>query len=161
MLYHRVGASLPTGGAYWYPGADPDQRDVRKAILNVMLNAIDERKALAALRAKEEIRSVGLNSNEKLKPIIEALKAHNEPISRFFNAGCGPELQCLDSQVAERILIDLADKRIVCIPVHDSFIVKAGHEAELREAMARATHEVIGVVVPVDRKCGPVRCEPA
>jgi hypothetical protein len=58
--------------------------------------------------------------------------------SQFAYSGKGIELQYIDSQIAEHVLLNLAKKNVVCIPIHDSFIVQKRYGRMLELAMMKA-----------------------
>ena len=84
----------------------------------------------------KEISDCILGKYEELKVIAEKIFAKHSPIRRHFGSGVGLSLQYKDSAIAEGIMLALDKKGIVSIPIHDSFIVKAKHEQDLRTAMA-------------------------
>jgi len=49
-------------------------------------------------------------------------------------------------------LIELTDKNIVCLPIHDSFIVTKSNEKELNKAMKNAYMKVVGFKPGIDKK---------
>jgi len=49
-----------------------------------------------------------------------------------------------DSDMANQIMLGLARRGIVALPVHDSFLVKARHADQLREAMVSAFEQSTG-----------------
>lgn len=63
--------------------------------------------------------------------IVEMLKAKHATIARQFFTEVGIELQRLESDIALGIITNLKAKGIVCLPIHDSFIVTCEHENEL------------------------------
>jgi hypothetical protein len=67
--------------------------------------------------------------------IVEMLKAKHAPIAHRFFTEVGIELQRLESDIALGIITNLKAKGIVCLPIHDSFIVTCEHEDELRFEM--------------------------
>ena len=67
--------------------------------------------------------------------IVEMLKAKHAPIARRFFTEVGIELQRLESDIALGIITNLKAKGIVCLPIHDSFIVAREYEDELRFEM--------------------------
>ena len=67
--------------------------------------------------------------------IVEMLKAKHAPIARRFFTEVGVELQRLESDIALGIITNLKAKGIVCLPIHDSFIVACEYEDELRFEM--------------------------
>ena len=66
--------------------------------------------------------------------------------------GIGKILQYEESRIAERVLIELTDKNIVCLPIHDSFIVAESNEKELVNAMTNAYKQVVGFNPLIDKK---------
>ncbi|MBL4903904.1 MAG: hypothetical protein JKY62_14800 [Desulfocapsa sp.] len=61
-------------------------------------------------------------------------KVTNEPIGLF--------LMYRESYIASRIIADFQAMSEICIPVHDSYIVRKGLEGELRESMTKNYHDV-------------------
>lgn len=55
----------------------------------------------------------------------------------------GLRLQNLDSQIAERILLEMTAKGVAVLGWHDSFIVQKSREADLVETMKAAYREII------------------
>ena len=68
----------------------------------------------------------------------------HEPIKEYFFTGYGKELQRADSDIAEKVLVKLLNKGIVCLPVHDSFVVRNQDIAPLIKAMNEASMEYLG-----------------
>jgi hypothetical protein len=94
-----------------------------------MLNAKDQRSALKAATAK------GIK-----KPITlaKALLSHHKPIAHHFYTGAGRSLQLLDSNIAEDVMLKMIDREAAVLPVHDSFLVRAGWDVDLEEVMIEA-----------------------
>jgi hypothetical protein len=57
------------------------------------------------------------------------------PVEKHLNSGIGVELQFLDSQIAERVILRLLRINEVCLPIHDSFIVRVEATLDLVSAM--------------------------
>lgn len=68
-------------------------------------------------------------------------KRHELIRDDFFN-GQGRDLQFLDSQITERIMLDMVARRIPCYSVHDSYICPVRHEDMLRNTMLDAYREI-------------------
>src|SRR6185369_656060 len=77
--------------------------------------------------------------------IIEAFEEKHAEISKYFYSGCGIGLQKKDSQIAESVMLKLAERDMPVLCVHDSFIVRRDHEEALIDAMNSAVHDMYGV----------------
>lgn len=141
MLYAIEGLPLPTEDVYTLDGIPIDARGMLKTILQILLNAENEKKALTAIckmfprREHPEVFASRVITHKK---IMAAFKDKHRALSKYFCSGYGVKLQFVDSQIAEEVLLMLAEKDIVALPVHDSFIVQRIHRNELVEAMNEA-----------------------
>lgn len=109
-----------------------ERRDVKKAFL-VLFNVRDRHHAI------NTIRSFGVKNVEQL---VRAVELTHEPINGYFyNPGFGMTLQNTDSWIAQTIMERLMDDGIVCLPIHDSFVVLQEHEAALRQTMIEVFFE--------------------
>jgi len=151
MLYRLVGEDLPGGDVYRIDGYGEEIRPLLKVILLVMINAKNSLEAVRAVWNDSVARDFGYDQ-KGIKAIMERFVERHAQIRKFFNSGSGVRLQFLDSQIAERVLQELAEKRIVCVPIHGSFIVQERHEADLREAMERAFLELHGALIPIEER---------
>jgi hypothetical protein len=138
LLYAMEGLPLPTEDVYSLNGIPEESRNMLKVVLQILLNAGTEQKALRKI--KEEFprkKHPGVFTNENIthESIIRAFKQKHEAISKYFGSGYGVELQFIDSQIAEEILLALAEKGIVALPIHDSFIVQKEHKKALEDIM--------------------------
>lgn len=140
-----------------HEGYNPVRSLIKTASL-IMINADTSRAAIGALRDKylkdkkkegtvdEASRKfVGL-AEERLdfKDIIKRVGDHNWPIKEYFNSGCGKALQYKDSLVMSGIISDFLSVGKVCIPVHDSAIVKKSDQALLTQSMIENYKSVMG-----------------
>jgi hypothetical protein len=83
------------------------------------------------------------------------IRAKHERIAKYFKTGFGLKAQFIDSQIAERVLLHFAKRNIPCLPIHDSFIMHHGYQAELDDEMRKAFKEVTkqeGAIKAEDRK---------
>lgn len=117
-----------------------DRRDVKKAFL-VLFNCRDRQHAI------NTIRSFGVRNVESLVSKIE--DTHSVIKDYFYNPGFGMALQNTDAWLAESIIKRLFEDDIVCLPIHDSFIVAEEHEAILRRTMIEIFFERFGVLPKV------------
>jgi len=78
-------------------------------------------------------------------------------ISKYFCAGVGLELQYTDSCIAERVVGHFADRGLVCLPIHDSFIVQERHKEQLIRAMFLAYADIVGRELKGDKPNSLIR----
>lgn len=110
-----------------------ERNEVKRAFL-VLFNCRDRRQAI------HTIRSFGIKNVEQL---LDRIEQKHEPIKAYFyNPGFGMTLQNTDAWLAERVLKRLTEDGVVCLPIHDSFIVSEQHKERLREAMDECFYEV-------------------
>ena len=109
-------------------------------------NTRDE--AIASLRAEMAATS------SKLLPRAAELfdlfwERHKDVYRLLFKGETWAKLQYLDSTIALRVLKLLLSNNIVCIPIHDSFIVQKQHEVALRAAMQTAFKSLFPKIEPM------------
>lgn len=109
-----------------------ERGDVKTAIL-MMLNCRSRRHAINTIRSK------GVRNVATLVGAIE--RKHSAIAGCFYNPGFGLHLQNTDSWIAQTIMKRLMDDGIVCLPIHDSFIVGKQHEAVLHRTMVEVFYE--------------------
>lgn len=133
MLYARRGAVLD-----FDPYAVPDfPRKRAKRALLVALNAPHIGKAVAALLASVDGDGTAWPYDwPQTRCLVDSVIARNPTIAEDIGADVGIGLMHEDSELALRVVKACAKLSIACLPVHDSFIVQARHEAVLREIMA-------------------------
>jgi hypothetical protein len=61
--------------------------------------------------------------------------AKHDAINDVFGTGAGKALQRCDSDIAFDVIISLMEEGILCLPIHDSFIVAKEHKARLLQQM--------------------------
>lgn len=144
MLYHLEGLEPPHGDMYdiglWTTDA---QKDIRRPIVKEFFNAIINDENGRYVLPKEHKKSLGITSSNLLKLI----KKKHAPIAHRFESGYGLTLQYEDSQIAEQVLVDLQKQGIVCLPIHDSFIVQSINRSELERAMIKAYRNRFGSAI--------------
>jgi hypothetical protein len=111
-----------------------DRSAVKKAFL-VLFNCKSKEHAINTIRSEFHIK--------KAESLIDKIEQKHEAISKsFYNPGFGLHLQRLDSWFAEEIINHLTERGIVCLPVHDSFIIAKQHESELHQLMEEAFYSI-------------------
>ena len=120
MMYLDNGLPIPDGDMYdiGLTYANDEEKDKKRSIIKICLNALlnDESGRYQLEDKQREI--LGISTKDLKKRLF---KKH--PIMKsFLKKGIGMTYQFRDSQIAEKVMLRLMDKGIICLPVHDSFI---------------------------------------
>jgi hypothetical protein len=131
---------------------DPIRKVVKRVLLTMLMEdgPNDTRKAVHKKLSDEEIKNNPLYSDVKrwrkrnpngkfmlplrecipagcppLPEIIKAMEKQHEPLMKDFiyNPDRGLYLMHLESKIAERVMLNMADKDVPVLPIHDSFVV--------------------------------------
>lgn len=112
------------------------RRRVIKKFVNAMIN---DYKGRFRLNYKDE-KIIGKKHSE-----LQELVFNKHPLIREIQGkGYGLRFQFIDSQIAEQVMLELLSKKIVCLPIHDSFIVQQEHQEQLIAAMQHAYSTIVG-----------------
>ena len=117
------------GIKYYYDSV----RNIKKTALLIMFNAKNMNNAIKGISKallddykkedKSRRRFVGIK-DLKVKPLIQAVIAHNPEVKDYFMSGVGTRFQNLDSNIMDYCVREFIKVNQVCLPVHDSLIVK-------------------------------------
>ena len=133
-----------------------DPKTLRKLAKFAMLIKLNCKDNVQYIRAFNKAMSLSFNikelyANKQIpKPIVDgmeimfALKEHNFEIMHLFDEISGLKLQCMDSNIAQNVVTYFTQQDIVCIPIHDSFIVQKRYQQELIDVMLWSYKEVMG-----------------
>ena len=147
LLYLELGLKPPKGDLYdlnirveGLPFDSENERyrairEVVKRYINALIN--DENGFYKLPKSDQEI--IGMDTKQLRELVI---KKHPK-IHDSLGAGRGLSFQYFDSQIAERVMLILLEKNIVCLPIHDSFICQFHHAKDLHEAMTTAYQMVL------------------
>ena len=125
----------------WLGGDDP-----RRKLIKVFVNALMNDETGNYKLKKPELRTLGLTHEELLALVLKAYA----PIADQLTAGIGMKATYLDSQIAELVLSTMQEDDIVALPIHDSFLVRAGYQSWLEVVMEAAFRAVTGATVATD-----------
>lgn len=89
------------------------------------------------------VRKILMEVNLSVKELVSLFEETHCEIKKHFYTGKGLELQNYDSKIALKLLDYFTDKRIIILPIHDSFIVEREASALLKEKMNEAYKEVM------------------
>ena len=120
-------------------------RPMVKKAFNAMLNA---KKPLKNAPSGIKPKDFGLKWSQISNAI---LKSHSN-IAQHFYTGAGLRLQKVDSQIAEKVMLHFAKRRLPILPLHDSFLMHHGFKEELPNAMRKAFQEMGLGEVDIDQK---------
>ena len=125
----------------WYqlpPSIDPDPLPKRWTEWKKPTRTLHRRRAFH--------RRFGRPYDDLLADLIE----FHKPIKGQFFSGAWGRMQRMDSDIAESVMLRMQDHGYTVLPVHDSFIVRAGGYPLLHRIMSEAFKEVVGVKPKVD-----------
>lgn len=144
LLYAREGIQYD---------ADPykavtDEEKLRPIVKTILLAIFNSNSYLQAVRAgnfamleDEQYRVLG-EAGMTVADIIHLFNDAHKPISPYFMTKVAGDLMRIDSKITLCVLEHFASIGECCLPVHDSYIVEARLEGELREQMTIAYQKV-------------------
>lgn len=139
-------------------------RQLAKLAILIGMNSNDKNSAAWTLGNKVKIDRAQNNiedqefyamvGNIDYSSVLEAVQIHNDFISEHFFSDAGITLQNIDSKIMMRIVGSMGTKGHTVLAYHDSCLVKASVEDDLREAMYSAWKTVLGdtTFCKVDKK---------
>jgi hypothetical protein len=149
-LYAREGQQMEDGDPYDIDLGYTDNDDPRRKIVKQYLNAIINDDKGKYRIDTDKLKMIGLTSKE-LRSRIH--KKHRQ-VKHMFHTGVGLELQYVDSKIAEQVMLRFVEMKEVCLPVHDSFIVRRGMEAKLLEVMQTEFTRETGTTIKIKSAVG-------
>ncbi|HIC60687.1 MAG TPA: hypothetical protein EYO71_11510 [Rhodospirillales bacterium] len=180
ILYLKSGLTPPED-SYDLTGWDKKHRDLYKKVFNQVLNSSPgtrkktqwyklapdllkkplppgwddlSRAKKSKLNREEFLRLTGRDYDE----LIEAIILKHRPIEHHLFSKAWSWLQKLDSDIAEKVMLDmLENKNEVILPLHDSFIIMMGSEKYLYSSMQKAFRELLGKDPIIDANLAPLR----
>lgn len=142
ILYAQIGYPYPTDsdiydiGLDGWVGKDDERRPIVKEFMNALINDED-----GVYRLKSEHKNALKLNHEQL---MAKLKDKHPKIFSEIDNGIGLKLQFIDSQIAERVMLEMMNDGIVVLPIHDSFIVRAGYQQWLTSVMRNVFRDLTG-----------------
>ena len=133
LLYAREGKKIPLSRDMYDLGLKGSGEYLKTArkLIKVFINAIlNDSKGNFRLNAAD-YKKLKLTHKE----LTELVNKHHQPIKHHFGTGVGLELMYLDSILAERLMEWFTYNNVILLPIHDSFIIRAGYAFSLQEQM--------------------------
>lgn len=119
-LYALEGKSLGQEDPYDIGLGISSYEDPRRKIVKKYINAVLNDESGKYRLPPEELKILGVKHTE-LRDL--ATRRHAE-VAHHFHTGVGLHLQFVESEIAEKVLLHFTSQDEVCLPVHDSFIVR-------------------------------------
>jgi len=124
-----------------WQGSNDKRRKPLKKIINALINDEDGDYKLANTKD-----FYGVTPRE-LRKLFQ--QTHPVVYERLAD-GIGLESQFVDSQIAESVMLKMFKDGIVCLPIHDSFLVPSGYHQILSSVMKDTFKEITGADISVD-----------
>jgi hypothetical protein len=136
LLYAQAGKPLQ-GDPYELLGWP---RPLVKVGFNMRINADTPMAAIRSLARESELAGEGAYA--RARQLISDIEEKHQSIRPAFSSGAGLRLQRLDSDMAQTVILRMAQAHgAVVLPIHDSFICAKRFESQLQEAMDMALRE--------------------
>jgi hypothetical protein len=103
----------------------------KRALIKLFIIALLNDKKGKFRLAPKDLAVLGLTH----KQLTELVNEKHQGIRHHFGTGIGLYLQYLDSCVAEKVMLSFMRMGEVCLPIHDSFIVREGLKKQLETVM--------------------------
>ncbi len=145
LAYCRQGATPPNGDLYAIPGLG-DYRDIVKSLVASLFFRSTEARSLPA--GSKEALPEGWN----MARFKAAASEFHHTIAPLFDTTVGFELMGLESEILVGILIELASKGVVALPMHDGIMVAVSHRNLAIETMRKISALKAGRPLPVIEK---------
>jgi hypothetical protein len=150
MLYAEAGLPIPDDPyerCLTTVGNEPERRLVKRTF-NALLN-------VGSVAALNEIDDYNADlTGRDWKDFKYFLVSKYPEFSQHFGSGAGLRLQRKDSDLAETVMLEFAQKGYACLPVHDSFLVHHELQNDLMNAMDAAFEVEFGAVGKVKPTVG-------
>lgn len=160
MLYHMEGIGYhgdpydltDSGLSEQYPDKT-ELRQIAKLAFQCMING--RRAAQGAIKQIKEEQDRNFNAypslkvdkpQSKLQLVVDALGSKHQPISQHFKCEelpIGFKLMFIESQIAQAVMNHFLKQNILCLPIHDSFMMERKHKEELKETMIESYYKLL------------------
>mgnify|MGYP000636094625 CR=1 FL=1 len=140
-LYAIAGAKPPEGDLYDLTAADiPTRcRDGIKKVMNAMVSSAKPLKRMPK-GARETIPL-----QYTVRDIQRAIDAVHPALTHYWCSGLHSRVWRIESDALVRVLLELGDRGITALPVHDAILVFAEHSETAQEVMRTVFGEAFGV----------------
>lgn len=148
MLYNTVGIDYRKDPNLIGANCSKEMRTIYKMVGLICINAESEKSAIDSIQSKLQEANLTQyledNTDKTRKKLIRKFRKKNNRINQYFLTGEGLRLQNKDSDIAHSILMHFANKDILVLCVHDSFIIEKQYEKELKQKMKEFYQQKMG-----------------
>jgi hypothetical protein len=132
LAYSLAKAPIHFEDAYTLDRNTNSAREVIKKLMNIMLNAPTTKtwtvpKRLTAMHKDSDFQ----------RQLMTEIKEFHKPIAHLFGGQYGMKFMFLESEVLIDVLLELNNKGIVALPIHDCILVKESAQKTAKEVMLR------------------------
>lgn len=145
LAYLRATGSLPDGDPYDIPGLEEHRDGAKLAMISLLSRKGDMRLLAPKLKA-------ALPEGWTARRLVEAMMLRHPAIAHLFGRDVGVELMHTESRVLMAVLLELADRGIPALPVHDGINVRGSDREEAVDVMQSVSAKLLGVALPVKEK---------
>jgi hypothetical protein len=146
LAYREAQCSPPDGDLYAIKGLENHRSAVKKVVLAMLAKTGPLTKLPRGTRNQLPKQWNGEN-------IRQAISEHNAPIAHLFGKGNSHRFTFQESQVLMEVLCRLMNHHNVpALPMHDGLMVQASKRELAIEVMQEVTMDLLGGVLPVERK---------
>lgn len=145
LAYLKATGKLPEGDPYAIPGLEEHRDGAKTALLSLLSRSGPMRALSSELKAE-------LPEGWTARQLVAAMTARHQPIAHLFGTDVGVELMNTESRVLMAVLVELADKGIPALPMHDGINVRVSDREEALAAMQTVSSKLLGVALPVKEK---------
>jgi hypothetical protein len=160
ILYGLAGATPPDGDLYCLPDLIGAARDDVKSMISALMfiEAADVSKlAPLARRMRPDLVAQGDAAgfaqgridHAAAEAVMKAIRRGHAAVAAYLPSLIGHRVQKVESDAMVSILLRLADKDIVALPVHDGIIVRQDHAVSAKAIMMERFKAIAGVTAPV------------
>lgn len=142
ILYGMVGTAPRLADLYTVPGLDRYREGVKK----VMVSLLFSKGALS--QVPHESRPL-LPKKMKVAEIVRLIEKAHPALVPYFGTGIGMELMFRESQILVEVLLTLADKGVVALPIHDAVVVREADESTTWKVMEEVFKKHTGLDIEV------------
>ncbi len=153
ILYDINGINFEGSDYYIFDGVAQELRPFIKILTNILLNSSNRVQAeISIKKTLEDDQELSIlfdtytdpkkSRKARISRLINLILEAHSPIKSYFHSGIGIKIQRLDSDIAERILLEFKEQGIPCLCIHDSFIVPKIYEEKLEELRHRVLAEI-------------------
>ena len=120
-------------------------RDLIKRAFQSLLNCKNVKSTIREFERKldEDDMQLLKENDITVNMLFQKIEEAHPDISKHFASGIGIKLQYKDSIIAEGIMKHFTRQGIVCLCVHDSFIVELRYKDELSDVMSEEYYKLM------------------